>query len=107
MTDYGRPVRVFLMNLLAWGFRLWVEDGTLHVRKPEGMDMPPALAEEIRNRARFLVEILAPFPQPMQRWYGRLLDTEEKREASLEAARHGYTWTATPANGKWFIEVRE
>lgn len=116
MNDYGRPLRLFVMNLYAMGFRLWVEpneDGApvLCVKGPEGYDPPtPVLAAEIEKRARFLVDILKPFPAgPIQKFYGRLLSRDEKEEALQEAVKHGYTFTATPAwlEGWWLIEVRE
>ena len=106
MNDYGRPIRLFIVNLLRWGFRLWVEDGALVVAKPSGVEVSPALAEEIQRRARFIVAVLKPPPAgPLQKYYGRLVDRDELADALFFADRAGVALTGTPAGGDYLIEV--
>jgi hypothetical protein len=115
MADYGRPLRLFLMNLLTMGYRLWVEydgDGhaTLRVQEPKKTAAPPVVRTEIERRARFLVDILQPFPAgPLEAYYGRLLSPQEEAEACRLAMADGYTYRSTSiaAGGKWLVEVRK
>jgi hypothetical protein len=113
MNDYGRPLRIFVMNLLFWGYRIWVEIDeaeVLHVQVPERTTMSPVLSTEIEKRARFLLQILRPFPPgPFEQFYGRLLSSDEKDQARAVAIRYGYMFKATPsdANEKWLVEISE
>ena len=109
MSEYGRPIRVFISNLMQWGVRLWVEDGRLVVKFPDDMEVSPMLKEEITKRASFIVDVLKPFPcGPLQKYYGRLVPQREFFQALQETPQHGYAVTGTPvALGKYLVEIEE
>ena len=105
--EYGKPIKVFLSNLIRHGVKLTVVNGALRVGGIGLKSVSPAYREEIARRAPQLTELLSPpVPEPLQPYMGRMLHVDEAEEAQRLATEIAAHIVLTPVNGGWLMLMR-
>lgn len=103
--DTNKPIRIFYANMLRIGIKMRVVDGQLKVRDTTGI-MTPVLQDEIIKRAEQLTDLLAPeVPEQLEKYFYRLINVDELKEAIYIAEVMGLSLRGTPVNGGWLIEI--
>lgn len=101
--ELGKPIKVFLGNLLYAGITLAVVDGKLRVGGNTSI-LSPVYRDEITKRKEHLIELLSPVPPPSLRPYCyRLLRVPHLKEAINIAAQERVEVWHMPVNGGWLV----
>lgn len=101
--EVGKPIKVFLGNLLYAGIKLAVVDGKLRVGGNTKI-LSPVYREEIMKRKEHLIELLTPQPPPSLRPYCyRLIRLPHLKEALNIAAQERVEVWHMPVNGGWLL----